>query len=183
MLEGDGVTTPYRLYGALGAILALALLIAWGRHGYALADQWRTRAGVEASNHRQTKVNYKAAQILAYYRARAAREATEKRSRDIAKEIDHANEQAALWRAAAARFANGGGMRSQARTDSSGAPGRSGAVGETDVAARGDGSGPTAVVLSRADFDALTANTERLLRVHDWGERLIDEGLALKAGE
>jgi hypothetical protein len=173
--------TPYRLYAALGTFLALVLLIAWGRHGYTLADQWRDRSALEAANHRHTKANYRAAQLVATARAEAARIETERRSTALAKEADHANEEAALWADRARRYADAGGMRAQAGTCSDGAPGRAGAAGQADPAARGDG--PGAVTLSRADFDTLTANTDRLIRVHDWGERLIAEGLAVKAGE
>ncbi|WP_374414301.1 hypothetical protein [Novosphingobium colocasiae] len=170
----------FRLYAALGALIALACLVGWGRHGYALADRWRAQSAIEAANHRQTKANYRAAQIVATARATAARVAAERRSAQIAEEIDHANEEAALWRVRARRFADLGGLRSETGPGADGAPGRTGAAAKADLAARGDG--PGAVTVSRADFDTLTGNTERLLRVHAWGEKLVAEGMAVPAG-
>lgn len=165
-----------RLLAILGTIAALGLLITWGRHGYTLADQWQARAGVEASNHRQTKANYRAAQLVAAARAQAVRIESERRSAALAREADNANEKAALWADRARRFADAGGLRTSAGTRSDGAAGSTGTAGQADPAARGDG--PGAVTLSRADFETLTANTDRLLRVHDWGERLVEAGLA-----
>lgn len=172
----DRITRLVLTAGA--ALILLAVLIAWGHHGYTLADQWRARSALEASNHRQTKANYKAAQIFAAYKARAARAAAEERSARIAEEIDHANEEAALWADRAHRYADAGGVRREAGTGPDGAPGRAGAPSEDHPAARGDG--PSTVTLSRADFETLTGNTERLLRVHAWGEQLVAEGVAVE---
>lgn len=43
----------------------------------------------------------------------------------------------------------------------------------------GNRPGADAVMVSRADFDVLTANTARLLDVKAWGDELIAEGLAV----
>ncbi len=44
-----------------------------------------------------------------------------------------------------------------------------------------DGAGPTAdmVAIRRDDLDILVENSVRLETVHEWGEKLIDDGLAL----
>lgn len=49
---------------------------------------------------------------------------------------------------------------------------------ESNPAQSGDSPDPDAVILSRADFDILNANTARLMDVKAWGEKLIEEGLA-----
>lgn len=90
--------------------------------------------------------------------------------------------EADLWRAAARKFADAGGLQDGGRIASSGASGRTGAAGEAGSAPGDDRSGAAALVwLSRQDFDTLTGNTDRLLRLHALGERWIAEGWAVKA--
>ena len=50
---------------------------------------------------------------------------------------------------------------------------------ESGAAASGDVASDTAVILERADFDILVANTARLVKVHQWGEDLQAAGLAV----
>lgn len=156
--------------------IALASYGWWQHHR---ASQWRDQAHIEAANHQQTKAAYVAAQAEATAKAKAAREKTETRYAELAKEAHDANEKADNWRARVQRFADGGGMRQQGGACVAGTTGNARASSDADLAASSDG--PGAVTLTRADFDTLTANTERLLRVHAWGQALISEGLAQSA--
>lgn len=47
------------------------------------------------------------------------------------------------------------------------------------IAERDNPASDTAVILERADFDQLVANTARLVKVHQWGQDLQDAGLAV----
>ncbi len=161
-------------------VVAFACLAAYAANEHGRAERWKDRADVEAANHRQTKANYKAAQDKAAQAARDARIETERRFSAIAKEADDANENAAEWRDRARRYADAGGVLHQAGTCPASASGLPGAAGESVAASGSDRSGQATVTLTRADFDALTENTERLIRIHDWGEKLIDDGLAVK---
>jgi len=158
--------------------LALALAaFAWLQHGR--ARHWRERARSEATSHAATKANYQTAQKEAARRAQEERLATERTHSRLAKEADDALHEADLWRARAGRFADDGGMRVACSGPAGRPPGHAAAPGSDHPAPRADGPGSPAVTLSRADFDTLSANTERLLRVHAWGQRLVEEGLAL----
>jgi TolA-binding protein len=53
------------------------------------------------------------------------------------------------------------------------------AAAESGIAESGNGPSADAVILERADFDILNANTARLADVFAWGERLKAEGLAV----
>lgn len=155
----------------------LALGLAWSQSNR--ADQWQAHSQVEAANHRQTKENYRAAQAEAKAKAVAARIETERRFAAIAKEADNANETADRWRDAARRYADASGLRVHAGTGAGSAGGGAGATGADRATSGNDGPGETPVVLSRADFDALTENTGRLLVLHDLGSSWIAEGLAV----
>ena len=48
---------------------------------------------------------------------------------------------------------------------------------QSDIAESGNGTSADAVVVTKADFDILTANTARLADVKAWGDALIGEGL------
>ncbi|MBT0667037.1 hypothetical protein HT136_01475 [Novosphingobium profundi] len=156
--------------------LALAALYAWREHRSAVS--WQGKASAEVAAHQKTKADYQAAQVEATAKAKAAREAWESKSERLAKEADDANEQADGWRARAQRFADVGGLRAQPGTCSGSAASGAAASTQADTAQGGDRSGPAPVVLSRSDFDILTGNTERLLKVHAWGEQLIEAGMA-----
>ncbi|MBT0667643.1 hypothetical protein HT136_04605 [Novosphingobium profundi] len=163
-------------------VLCLALaLVTWRQHHS--AQSWKSRAVSEAASHRRTKTDYAAAQAEASRSAEAARRATEERSTQLAKEADDAHEQADLWRARARHFADLGGLRANG-AEAAHSDARPAAAPSADHAAPGpDRTGGAAVTLTRADFETLSANTERLLRVHQWGEALIAEGLAVRGEE
>lgn len=176
-------TTAAKVLAALsGALLVACICLTfWGRAESARADKWQVKSIAERDNHRATKANFRAAQDAAGAAARAQRLETERRSAAIAKEIDHANDEADRWRAAAQRFADAGGVQDGRRSAVAGAAGGTGAAGEAAPAPGHDGPGSPAVVwLSRGDFDTLTGNTDRLLRLHALGERWIAEGWAVK---
>ncbi|TYC86882.1 hypothetical protein [Novosphingobium sp. BW1] len=172
------LTWPWRLLRTHPwPTLALALAaFAWLQHGR--ARDWRERARHEAASHAATRANYESAQAKAAQRAQEQRLATERTHSRLAKEADDALHEADLWRTRARRFADDGGMRI-ACTGTSGSPASyAAAPGADHPAPRTDGPDSPAITLSRADFDTLSANTERLLRVHAWGQRLVEEGLA-----
>lgn len=165
-----------------GLILALALacggLWLWGRAGHAAADRWEAKAIAERDNHRVTKANVRVAQEQAAKAARAARLATEEQYRQLAERANHAEDDLAAARAAAARYADAHRLPIGPGGATGRAPGSTGAAGEADAAARGDGSGAYAVVIERSAFDQFVSNTLRLEQVRRWGQSLIDAELA-----
>lgn len=170
------IPQSWRIIAGATILTMILGLMLYARAEHNRAETWQARSALEASNYRQTKAAYHRAQLAAHVAAEKARIAIEQRSAAIAKEIDNANDQTDYWRGLARRFADAGGMRAPGRTGAAGnASGTDGAA-QADLAAGGDGSGT--VTLSRADFDTMTGNTERLLRVHAWGERVISEGWA-----
>lgn len=151
---------------------ALAIACVW-QHGRIV--DWQERAAAEVAAHQATKAGYIEAQAEAAKLAEAARIKTEQRYAELAQEADNANEEADSWRARAQRFARSGGL-SQGGTCSAGTTGDAGTGTESDASASSDG--PGTVTLSRADFETLSDNTARLLKVHAWGEAMIAEGFA-----
>lgn len=156
--------------------LAIALGLAWSQSNR--ADQWQAHSRTEAANHRQTKENYRAAQAEAKAKAVAVRLETERRYAALAKEADDANENADRWRDAARRYADAGGLHVHAGTSAGGTGSGAGATGADRAPSGNDRPGQAPVVLSRADFDTLTENTDRLLRVQFLGQQWIEQGLA-----
>lgn len=159
--------------------LCVALGLAWWQSGR--ADQWKAHSKVEAANHRQTKEKYRTAQAEAKAKAVTARLETERRFAALAKDADDANEDADRWRAAARRYADAGGLPVQGRAAAGSTSGGSGTTRPDRPTSGDDGPGQPPVVLSRADFDTLTVNTDRLLRLHDLGQQWIAAGLAVPA--
>jgi hypothetical protein len=170
-----------------GIILALALACAglwlWGRAGHAAADRWEAKAIAERDNHRATKANVQAAQAAAAAAARAARLATEEHSRRLAERADHAEEDLADARAAAVRYADAHRVPVGTGSAAGGSASHTGAAGQADAAARGDGPGADAVVIERSAFDQLVSNTLRLEQVRRWGQSLIDAGFGVPMAE
>lgn len=151
----------------------------------ASAREWTAHAKLEASNHRQTKANYRRAQIAAHASAVADRIRREEKSAAIAREIEHANDEIDYWRSAARRYADAGGMREhESRAGAGSASGRPAAAGKAGAAAIDDRSGPAPVVLSRGDFDlcfGADGYFERTLRNKALADRWIAEGWAAAA--
>lgn len=122
-----------RIIAGLAALALLAGLIAWGRHGYALADKWQAHAAVEAGNHRQTKANYRAAQGEAR-RLEAMRLAAAKaRQQEITDDVS-----TAYARRLADLRARYDRLLAQARARAAGAPGGVAVPGLPGAAARTD---------------------------------------------
>lgn len=179
-------TTAAKVTGGLAAALlaACVILLFWGRAGYASANAWQAKSIAERDNHRATKANFRIAQDAAAAAARAQLLEDERQSAAIAKEIDNAHDEADRWRAAAQRFADAGGMRPESGAGAGSASSAAGAANEADVAKGDDRSGAAAIVwLNRADFETLTTNTDRLLRLHALGQRWIADGFAQPAKE
>jgi hypothetical protein len=57
-------------------------------------------------------------------------------------------------------------------------PAKTNTAPESDPSEGGDRPSEDAVILSRADFDILNANTGRLMDVNAWGNKIVAEGLA-----
>jgi hypothetical protein len=160
-----------KIFGCLSIALALALGVQTLRLHSAQNHVARLNAEIAA---------IMSAQDAAKLKAEAARKQTETTYQEIAR---HADERAAQ------AYANGRDAASEyARTHR--VPARtcgpsSGTVAPAVPDPSGDHNelGPDAVLLSREDFDRLNANTLRLQQVHEWGERLMDEGLAMPAPE
>ena len=57
-------------------------------------------------------------------------------------------------------------------------PAKANTAPESDPSEGGDRPSEDAVILSRADFDILNANTGRLMDVNAWGSKMVAEGLA-----
>lgn len=168
-------------------VIALACVV-WqfqrAENWKASAHEWAAHAKLEASNHRQTKANYRRAQIAAHAAAVADRIRREEKSAAIAKEIEHANDEIDYWRSTARRYADGGGMRHESRAGAGSAPGRTAAAGEAGAAAIDDRSGPAPVVLSRSDFDlcfGADGYFERTLKNKALADRWISEEWAVAA--
>jgi hypothetical protein len=119
---------------------------------------------------------YIAAQAEAQRLAIAARDATERRYKDIAHDAD-TKAAAALVdaRSLSVRYADAHRVRDQAACRSGG---NTVATGQDRTASDSSGPGADAIVLSQADFDVLNANTVRLEQVRQWGEALVGAGLA-----
>lgn len=173
-----------RIFGAVSLALLLTSigLAIWGNAGWNRAADWQARSEVEASNHRQTKANYRLAQAAATERQKALRQAEARKSYEIAERLDHANAEIDRLRGLAGRFGDARSLQA-CRAIASGASDRPVPIGEDQPAPHRDGPGADAVVLTRPEFDELVDNTLRLERVRQWGQSLITEGLAIPAAE
>ncbi|CDO34031.1 hypothetical protein [Novosphingobium sp. KN65.2] len=179
-----------RIFGGISLALLLGCvgLGLWARAEGNRADKWEARAEVEASNHRQTKDNYRAAQVEAKALWQAHREADEKRSAEMAKEIDDAKGTLDRLRADSARFRASHSMQALCGTSAESASRGATTGGEDHPTPSGDGSGSTEfVVLTRQEFDQLAEHdnyvTDRLNRVRAWGGMLIEDNRAIPLAE
>lgn len=155
-----------RLGIGLIAAIALALLWARGTHYRNDRDAWKSAFAAQ-------KAAMVAAQQEAQAKAIAAKLATENKYAQIAQEAD--NDRQDVLRALAADYSRR--MRTKAVADTRGG---TVAPGEGNTAPRDNGSGEAAeyVAVRPDDYDTLIENTLRLKQAHEWGERLIAEGLA-----
>lgn len=153
-------------------MLALPLLIAVAIQTYRLnsakADLLEKQAII--SNMETASKAAKAAQIALNQATEAAYKA----------EAERTDREYSLALNDALRLANAYADRNRVRSVCEGIARQAGSATEGAVAARDNGPGADAIVVSRADFDALNENTLRLKAVNEWGQRLIDQGLAEK---
>lgn len=164
----------YWKYAAIG-VLAILLAFAWHR-----GNSWKETAGVWHTAFDTQKSAYEAAQSAARAQAEAQVVKDHSRYETLAERADNAEKEISGLRAAADRYARANRVRRPQA--SGGAAGGTSGTGAGDSAQGGDGAGaPTDVVVSRPDFDQLVGNTIRLKQVHDWGDTLVAEGLAVKA--
>jgi len=183
MIPFSAVTAKVFAGIALALVIICLILLLWGRAGYAAADRFEALAKAEKANHIATKANFRQAQKSAAAIATALRLAHEQKSILLAERADHEKQDTIADRAAAARFAAARRVQDISRTDPRSAAGIAGAAGQADTASHPDGPGADAVALTRAEFDALVENTLRLDRLHQWGQTLIDQGLAIASPE
>jgi hypothetical protein len=135
------------------------------------ADKWHSEA-----DHVKTALQaISAAQKSALAAQMAVNKAASDRSAQIAKDNDNANQDA--YHRGAADYASSHRVRSCAI---SGASGTTLAAAKGGIAQSDNRSGEGSVMVSQVDFDTLNENTERLLKVHDWGDKMIAAGLAGK---
>jgi len=179
MIPFSAVTAKVFAGIAIALLILCLILLLWGRAGYASADRFEALAKAEKANHIATKANFRQAQESAAAMATALRQAREQKSILLAERADHDQEDTIADRAAAGRFADARRVQDGGRADPRSSTGNAGAAGETDLAAHPDRPGTDSVALTRAEFDALVDNTLRLDRLHQWGQSLIDEGLAV----
>jgi hypothetical protein len=166
----------------LAGLAVLGLIIAVA-HYRGDARKWQSAAAAWKHAFNAQKGAYTAAQAAARAKAEAQRIREQSRFDTLAERADNADAEIQDLRSAANRFASANSVRARAGA-AQGAAGRTAAIGKGDAASRSDGPGSdTDVVVPRADFDTLVDNTVRLRQVHAWGEDLIAEGLAAKAGD
>lgn len=164
----------YWRYAVMG-ILALALAFTWHSR-----NSWKDEAGQWHSAYDAQKSAYIAVQAAARAKAEAQKVKDESRYQALAERADNAEQEISEIRAAAERYARANSVHARAKA-SHGAAGGAGSSGAGGAAASGNGPGDDAsVVVERADFDVLVENTIKLKQVHDWGNDLLAEGLAVK---
>lgn len=166
--------------------LAIVLLLGSTTYYRIDRDHWRKIAGVLRIDleqvrqlRKQDRANYENAQAAAQALAEAEKAKDAAQYQTIAERTDNAQE-AAQRRAAANRYAVAHRVRKGTTTAPSAAGGASGASAGSVAASDNDSRGD-AVLVERRDFDQLVTNTIRLKAAHDWGNSLIDAGLAVKA--
>ncbi len=155
------------------ACAGLALLLMRAEHH---ADKWHRAAGLAMKALHDEQASYKAAQVAAAAAQRAANDAAEAKSRQIAKDADDAYDSSSLAaRAAANRYVHDHSLRAACA---------GGALGRTDRAAEADSSDvPTPlpaspVVLSAADVQAAADLEAYALAAHNEAMDWITAGLA-----
>ena len=158
-------------------IVALVAVAVWGWLGHRSAAKWHRVADSTEIARKADRREYHAAQKEAEAAQIAANLATEDHYGAIAEEADNAYQ-------TALNDARGlaGAYASRMRVTAACRPARvAGAAAEDGAPEDRDGTsgGPDMVAVSREDFTTLTDNTIRLQAVHDWGQSLVKDGLAL----
>lgn len=153
-------------------LLAVPLLIAVAVQSYRLnsakADLLEKQAII--SNMETASKAAKAAQIALNQATEAAYKA----------EAERTDREYSIALNDALRLANAYADRHRVRSVCEGIARQAGPAAEGNDPESRNGPGADAIVVSRADFETLNANTLRLKAVNEWGQRLIDQGLAEK---
>lgn len=158
-------------------IVAIVAVAVWGWLGHRSAAKWHRVADSTEIARKADRREYQAAQKEAEAAQIAANKATEARYSAIAKEADN-DYQTALNDARGLAGAYASRMRVTAACRPArvaGAAAQDGAPEDRD----GPGEDTDLIAVTRDDFTTLTDNTIRLQAVHDWGQSLIKDGLAL----
>jgi len=147
--------------------VAVAVLLAGGAYWYFNAS------GLKAENTelRETLASIEKAQKLARKAQLALNKSISDKQRNIARLTDENETNRLKLASAADAYARRMRWQDHSRTEA-------GPATESNPAQSGGSPDPDAVILSRADFDILNANTARLMDVKAWGDKLIGEGLA-----
>ncbi|MDE2434753.1 MAG: hypothetical protein KGM49_00700 [Sphingomonadales bacterium] len=166
-----GLIGRYPLQAALIASLCLS---GWLWHGWdrEKAHHLSDRAAAE-----ETMRQFRAASDANAAAAIAQVKAAEARSAQQAKDNTHVEtEIRTVYRDRAGAYADRMRLDQVCRSDPA-------AATQDHPAPLDHGPGGEAVVLERADFDQLVANTARLEAAHEWGEGLIRDGAAVALPE
>lgn len=158
-------------------IVALVAATVWGWLGHRSAAKWHRVADSTEIARKADRREYRAAQVQAEAAQIAANLATEAATARKARKADY-DYQAALNDARGLA----GAYASRMRVTAACRPARvAGAPAEDGPAPGGDGpgDGTDMVAVTREDFTTLTDNTIRLQAVHDWGQSLVKDGLAM----
>lgn len=169
-----------RLLSAAAAKVYATLLVAalvWGAiQTVRIEGLWFVDGFKQAVADRDDKLaKIVTAQAVAVQKAEAARVATHNAYLAVARSADNEPATIERLRSAADRFADARRLRPQALCRPAGG---ANAPGQDDPAPNRDGPGVDAVVLTRPEYDDFVSNSLRLERVRQWGDALINQGLA-----
>lgn len=158
-------------------IVAIVAVAVWGWLGHRSAAKWHRVADSTEIARKADRREYHAAQKEAEAAQIAANLVTEAATARKARKADN-DYQTALNDARGLA----GAYASRMRVTAACRPARvAGAAAEDGAPEDRDGTsdGPDLIAVSREDFTTLTDNTIRLQAVHDWGQSLVKDGLAL----
>lgn len=165
----DTAVALLKRHRSLFAIIPLIALLGLSH----CSDKRHTRQRDEA---RATVAQMEVASVAARNAQVAANLAVEASYKAKAEETDHAYQiELARARDASGRYADSHRVRAYCP----GSANAAGSASQGDTAPRRDRSSDDAVVVARNDFELMVANSIRLQAVHDWGEALVKEGVAL----
>lgn len=155
-----------RIFGGLSVVLLLGCGALWLR-GNHYESEWR--------GEQQTVAELKAAAVAAEREQKRVNDENQQRQLELARRADNAEDTLDRLRTAADRFADANSVRRVC----GGRTRQPGTTPEDRPAPDRDGPGTDAVLLTRPEYDEFVSNTLRLERVRQWGQSLIDEGLAI----
>lgn len=153
-------------------LLALVCAALWVR-----GEFWQGRAERHEAAYNQLVVDTQQASERASILALEAKQKTEDRYAELARQADAERRDFQELRARADRYARA----NRVLQDAGGSPGATSPTAGAGVAQSGDGPGTAAelVAIPRSDFDLIGVYVERLTRVRDWSQSLQAEGFAV----